>query len=81
MKVPYCFNQKEIWFQTYSADKLVPDSCSTATALFSGIKVNQKTSGVDATVEVNDCEASLKKEAQVESFISWAQKAGKATGN
>lgn len=69
-----------IRFQTYSANKLVPDSCSTATALFSGIKANQKTSGVDATVDVDDCEASLKNEAQVDSFISWGQKEGKATG-
>lgn len=59
---------------------MVPDSCSTATALFCGIKANHKTAGVDPTVEMNDCEASLKKEAQVESFISWAQSAGKATG-
>ncbi|XP_019762071.2 alkaline phosphatase, tissue-nonspecific isozyme isoform X1 [Dendroctonus ponderosae] len=64
----------------YSANKLVPDSCSTATALFSGIKANHKTSGVDHTVNVNDCDASLKKSAQLESFIDWAQEAGKSTG-
>ncbi|KAJ8967639.1 hypothetical protein NQ314_002758 [Rhamnusium bicolor] len=67
-------------FQTYSANKLVPDSCSTATALFSGVKANHKTSGVDATVEKDDCEASLKKNAQLESIFTWAQNEGKATG-
>ncbi|KAJ8913233.1 hypothetical protein NQ315_016176 [Exocentrus adspersus] len=66
--------------KTYSADKLVPDSCSTATALFCGVKANHKTSGVDATVETDDCEASLKPEARLESLVTWAQKAGKSTG-
>ncbi|XP_050308194.1 alkaline phosphatase, tissue-nonspecific isozyme-like [Anthonomus grandis grandis] len=64
----------------YSANKLVPDSCSTATAMFTGIKANHKTAGVDSTVAVDDCAASRKKPAQVESFINWAQTAGKATG-
>nr|CAI5860844.1 unnamed protein product [Callosobruchus analis] len=35
---------------------------------------------VDATVEVNDCQASLKPAAQLKSIIDWAQEAGKATG-
>ncbi|CAG9773764.1 unnamed protein product [Ceutorhynchus assimilis] len=64
----------------YSANKLVPDSCSTATALFSGVKANHKTSGVDNTVHLDDCAASLKKSAQLESFIDWAHEAGKSTG-
>ncbi|XP_050298889.1 alkaline phosphatase 4-like [Anthonomus grandis grandis] len=64
----------------YSANKLVPDSCSTATAMFTGIKANHKTAGVDWTVAVDDYAASRKKPAQVESFINWAQTAGKATG-
>lgn len=67
-------------YKTYSANKLVPDSSSTATALFCGVKANQKTSGVDATVPQGDCEASLNKEARVKSIMSWAQDAGKATG-
>ncbi|KAK4874693.1 hypothetical protein RN001_014053 [Aquatica leii] len=66
--------------KTYSADQLVPDSCSTATALFCGVKANVKTSGVDATVKYGDCAASLNKEAQLDSLISWAQAAGKRTG-
>ncbi|CAH1116023.1 unnamed protein product [Phaedon cochleariae] len=66
--------------KTYSANKLVPDSCSTATALFCGVKANHKTSGVDSTVDVDDCEASLKKESNLESIFTWAQDAGKSTG-
>ncbi|XP_074030665.1 alkaline phosphatase 12 [Leptinotarsa decemlineata] len=66
--------------KTYSANKLVPDSCSTATALFCGVKANHKTSGLDATVEVNDCEASLKPSARLDSIFKWAQYAGKSTG-
>lgn len=67
-------------FQTYSANKLVPDSCSTATALFSGVKVNHQTLGVDATVQANDCESSLKPETRLKTIIDWAQEAGKSTG-
>lgn len=66
--------------KVYSANKLVPDSCSTATALFCGVKANHKTSGVDATVDVDDCEASLKPESNLKSIIDWGQEAGKSTG-
>ncbi|KAF5290837.1 hypothetical protein FQA39_LY14599 [Lamprigera yunnana] len=66
--------------KTYSANKLVPDSCSTATALFCGAKANVKTIGVDATVTLGNCEDSLKSEHQLGSMIVWAQEAGKATG-
>lgn len=66
--------------KTYSSDKFVPDSCATATALFCGIKANVKTCGVDSTVQMNDCEASLKANAQLTSIIEWAQHVGKSTG-
>ncbi|XP_030745209.1 alkaline phosphatase-like isoform X2 [Sitophilus oryzae] len=66
--------------KVYSANKLVPDSCSTATALFTGVKANHKTSGVDNTVAFNDCDASLKPRAQLDSIIQWANNAGKSTG-
>lgn len=59
---------------------MVPDSCSTATALFCGVKVNQKTSGVDATVAHGDCQASLDNNTHLESIFTWAQRAGKSTG-
>ncbi|KAL1498228.1 hypothetical protein ABEB36_009061 [Hypothenemus hampei] len=64
----------------YSANKLVPDSCSTATAMFSGVKANHKTSGVDSTVNVDDCIASLEEKAQLSSFVDWAQASDKSTG-
>lgn len=44
--------------KTYCADKQVPDSFSTATALFGGVKVNYETGGVDANVPLGNCSAS-----------------------
>jgi Alkaline phosphatase len=67
-------------FQTYCVDKQVPDSASTATALFCGVKSNMHTAGVDARVKTEDCEASLSSESKVDSVIEWAQRAGKHTG-
>ncbi|KPJ10650.1 Alkaline phosphatase, tissue-nonspecific isozyme [Papilio machaon] len=66
--------------KTYSADKMVPDSACSATALFSGIKANLGTLGVDATVPQSDCEASLNKDAWVDSLAAYALKAGKSSG-
>ncbi|KAI5750422.1 hypothetical protein M8J76_015492 [Diaphorina citri] len=65
---------------TYCVDKQVPDSASTATALFCGVKSNMHTAGVDARVKTEDCEASLSSESKVDSVIEWAQRAGKHTG-
>ena len=61
-------------------DKQAPDSASTATALFCGVKTNYNVLGVDMNVPLNDCEASLRTDNHVDSIISWAQKAGKSTG-
>ncbi|KAI8431966.1 hypothetical protein MSG28_004499 [Choristoneura fumiferana] len=66
--------------KTYSANKMVPDSASTATALFSGSKVNHRTLGVDATVHENECPRSLDPEAQLKSLASLALEAGKSAG-
>uniref|UniRef100_A0A8D8VFS4 Alkaline phosphatase n=1 Tax=Cacopsylla melanoneura TaxID=428564 RepID=A0A8D8VFS4_9HEMI len=66
--------------KTYSVNKQVPDSASTATALFCGVKANHHTAGVDARVKAEDCEASLSEDSKVDSIITWAQKAGKHTG-
>lgn len=66
--------------KTYSVDKQVPDSASTATALFCGIKNNFETAGVDASVKLDDCAGSLKEENHVTSILEWAQRAGKDTG-
>ncbi|XP_039756950.1 alkaline phosphatase-like isoform X1 [Pararge aegeria] len=66
--------------KTYSADKMVPDSASTATALLCGVKVNQYTVGVDSTVKHKDCAASLNPKAHLDSLAALALKAGKSAG-
>lgn len=66
--------------QTYCADKQVPDSTATATALFGGVKANYHTSGVDSAVPEADCAASLKADHHVSSIIQWAQEVGMSTG-
>lgn len=66
--------------KTYNTDKQVPDSASTATALFGGVKTNYNVVGVDANVALDNCSASLNTSYHVESIISWAQAFGKATG-
>ncbi|KAK9884294.1 hypothetical protein WA026_005246 [Henosepilachna vigintioctopunctata] len=66
--------------KTYSNDKYVPDSSCTATALFCGMKTNFKTTGVDASVQLNDCEASLIPEKRTSSIFSWAMESGRSTG-
>ncbi|XP_076390457.1 alkaline phosphatase, tissue-nonspecific isozyme isoform X2 [Megachile rotundata] len=66
--------------KTYNVNKQVPDSASTATALFGGVKTNYEVVGVDANVPLNDCEASLNTDHHVDSIVSWAQAAGKDTG-
>lgn len=67
-------------FQTYCANRLVPDSAVAATALFGGVKANYDTAGVDSSVPLRDCEASLRKANQVDSIMRWAQEEGMATG-
>ncbi|KAJ8686614.1 hypothetical protein QAD02_022408 [Eretmocerus hayati] len=66
--------------KTYNTDKQAPDSASTATALFGGVKTNYNVHGVDVDVALNDCEASLDADNRVDSIISWAHSAGKSTG-
>ncbi|GBP74391.1 Alkaline phosphatase, tissue-nonspecific isozyme [Eumeta japonica] len=66
--------------KTYSANKMVPDSGSTATALFCGVKVNHETVGVDTTVRKGDCVATLNRNARLDSLVVHAQDAGKSTG-
>ncbi|XP_033230380.1 alkaline phosphatase, tissue-nonspecific isozyme-like isoform X2 [Belonocnema kinseyi] len=66
--------------KTYNTNKQVPDSASTATAIFGGVKTNFKVVGVDMNVPLADCEASLNTDFHVQSIISWAQEVGKSTG-
>lgn len=67
--------------KTYCNDKQVPDSASTATALFTGVKTNYETAGVTGSVKLNDCEASLKEEVKLKSLISHAIDAEMSTGS
>ncbi|XP_031832792.1 alkaline phosphatase [Nomia melanderi] len=66
--------------KTYNVNKQVPDSASTATALFGGVKTNYEVVGLNANVPLGDCTASLNTDHHVDSIISWAQAAGKDTG-
>ncbi|CAH2041700.1 unnamed protein product, partial [Iphiclides podalirius] len=66
--------------KTYSANKMVPDSACSATALFSGVKSNLGTLGLDATVQQNDCQASLKQDTRLKSLAALALEAGKSSG-
>ncbi|XP_050344281.1 alkaline phosphatase-like [Nymphalis io] len=66
--------------KTYSADKMVPDSAATATALLCGEKANQNTVGVSSLVQHRDCAASLKPGAELDSLATLAMKAGKSAG-
>ncbi|KAM8721071.1 hypothetical protein ACLKA7_007017 [Drosophila subpalustris] len=66
--------------KTYCADKQVPDSFSTATALFGGVKVNYETGGVDANVPLGNCSASLNEANHVQTILNWAQVDGMRTG-
>ncbi|GFQ68307.1 alkaline phosphatase, tissue-nonspecific isozyme [Trichonephila clavata] len=72
-KFPYVALSK-----TYSVSHQVPDSASTATALFTGTKTNSATIGVSARVKVNDCDSLFGNE--LTSILDWAQESGKATG-
>ncbi|EDW82460.1 uncharacterized protein Dwil_GK25119, isoform B [Drosophila willistoni] len=66
--------------KTYCADKQVPDSFSTATALFGGVKANYETGGVDANVPLGNCSASLDESHHVQTILKWAQLDGMRTG-
>ncbi|XP_071535397.1 alkaline phosphatase-like [Panulirus ornatus] len=66
--------------KTYTVDKQVPDSASTASAYLSGVKANYKTLGVTGKVKYMDCAASLLPENRLDSILKWAQDAGKDTG-
>ncbi|XP_036338898.1 alkaline phosphatase [Rhagoletis pomonella] len=66
--------------KTYCADKQVPDSFSTATALFGGVKTNYETGGVDSSVALKNCSASLDANHHVQTILKWAQVDGMNTG-
>ena len=67
------------YFQTYCVDNQTPDSACTASAIYSGIKTNYGTLGYDSSA-IRKNISSVQPSNQVETILSWAQKAGKATG-
>ena len=58
----------------------MPDSAATATAIFSGVKANMRTMGVNGKVEYKNCSQSLDQNNQLSNILSWSQEAGKETG-
>ena len=64
--------------KTYNVDYQTPDSAGTATAYLTGVKGNYYTTGVNAHVQVKDCDAI--KGNEVESVLMKAKRAGKGTG-
>ncbi|XP_038075850.1 alkaline phosphatase-like isoform X1 [Patiria miniata] len=64
--------------KTYGADRQVSDSAATATAFFCGVKANDATLGLDETALLGNC--STTRNASVDSFLTSAHRAGKATG-
>ncbi|XP_050524617.1 alkaline phosphatase-like [Daktulosphaira vitifoliae] len=67
--------------KTYSVNKQVPDAASATTAMFTGVKVNQRVIGLDAYHNLNDtayCNEPMK--IGLETLATWAQQAGKHTG-
>ncbi|CAG0882919.1 unnamed protein product [Darwinula stevensoni] len=61
--------------KTYSVDHQVPDSASTATAMFTGVKTRSSFLGLDATADADDCTSR----SRVPSLLQWAQDEGKYT--
>ena len=61
--------------QTYSVDRQVPDSASTATAYLCGVKTNYKTIGVSAAARFDQCNTTFGNE--VFSVMYRAKKAGR----
>ncbi|XP_037935427.1 alkaline phosphatase-like [Teleopsis dalmanni] len=67
--------------KTYCADKQVPDSFSTATALFGGVKTNYETGGLDSSVALGNCSAdALNSAHHIQTILKWAQIDGMNTG-
>lgn len=66
--------------KVYSVNAQIPDSGSTATAMFCGAKANFYTVGLDNSVSRDQCAASLNPKSWQRSVMSWAQEAGKDTG-
>ncbi|NXR43830.1 PPBT protein, partial [Hippolais icterina] len=64
--------------KTYNTNAQVPDSAGTATAYLCGVKANEGTLGVSASVTRDHCNTT--KGQEVTSILHWAKEAGKAVG-
>ncbi|CAG0917713.1 unnamed protein product [Notodromas monacha] len=67
-------------FITYNVDMQIPDSAGTGTAYVTGVKANEGTLGVTATVSRFDCEASKIPSNQLDSFLQWFIDDGRNAG-
>jgi len=65
--------------KTYCGSNLVPDSASTASAMYTGVKTSFYTMGYDGAVVDGD-PSSLADAEVLEGMLDWAQAAGKKTG-
>ena len=65
--------------QTFNVNEQTPDSASTATAIYSGIKTLSDTLGFDSSI-IYDNATSMLIANKVETIFTWAQEAGKDTG-
>ena len=63
--------------QTYSVNKQVPDSASSATAMLAGVKCQHRTLGVNQDVTYQNC--SSVKGNEVQSVLSHAHQEGRCS--
>lgn len=61
-------------------NKQVADSACSSTAYLGGVKANYGTMGLTASVPRGNCNMSTDPRHHVDTVLSWAQAAGKATG-
>ena len=66
-------------FQTYSIDHQTPDSASTASAIYSGVKTKSRTFGFDSSIQHSD-PSTEKTAKKVKGILAWAQEADMDTG-
>ena len=65
--------------KTYCIDRQTPDSSSTASAIYSGVKTKFKTLGFDSSIIYKNASSQLTAR-KVDTILKWAQMAGKDTG-
>ncbi|XP_047522124.1 membrane-bound alkaline phosphatase-like [Pieris napi] len=66
--------------KTYCVNAQVADSACSATAYLCGVKANQGTLGVSASVPRSNCSASLEPAARLQSIAAWALADGRDAG-